>query len=110
MIQYFVIIFCHNTVLRPYVVTYLQDCFMHLYIFFEITYIHTMYTHTFSHFTDEDINFRYATALFRGGKNHQAIKVLQCCQKLKCKELSDTIKTYCIDRWHFSMLNDRYVS
>ena len=57
-------------------------------------------------YTDEDINFRYATALFKSGNNYQAIQILQNCQKLKCKELSDTIKSYCVDRWHFIMLND----
>ena len=56
---------------------------------------------------NEDITFRYATALFKVGKNGEAMNLLSQCETLKCKELLDTIKSYSLDRWHFAMLNDR---
>ena len=56
--------------------------------------------------SQEIVSFRYASALFRVGDYLKALKVLETCASTKSKELSDTIKTYCVDRWHFSMLND----
>ena len=55
----------------------------------------------------ESSNLEKILSSFKSGKNSQAIKVLQKCKKLKCQELSDTIKSYSVDRWHYSMLNDQ---
>jgi type II protein arginine methyltransferase len=57
---------------------------------------------------DEDITYRYANALFKHDVDTvQARLVLAKSKSLKAKELLDTINSYALDRWHFSMINDK---
>ena len=55
---------------------------------------------------NEEIEFRFAKSLFKEGRNFKALELLTKNQGLKCQELINVIKSHCLDRWHFKMLND----
>ena len=55
---------------------------------------------------NEDNNYQLAHLYIKQGLNCQAIKLLDKCIALKCKNLSNTVKSNVLPRWHFAMLND----
>ena len=55
---------------------------------------------------NEDNNYQLAHLYIKQGLNCQAIKLLDTCVGLKCKNLNNTVKSNVLPRWHFAMLND----